>query len=132
MDSLKFVNDTNALNGLWYDSHKNLLTSICVELKILDKETIGELTSKFLGDRPKTKKFTDPNKPKRSKSSWLLFCDDNRVKVKEDLGNTNMGQVTKKLGLMWKALTTEERQPYDDAAVKEKEKYLIKLENYNA
>ncbi len=56
MESMLFVNDTNTLNGLWYDSHKNLITSICVELNILDKNKIEELTTKFLGERPKLKK----------------------------------------------------------------------------
>ena len=132
MESMAFVNDTNSLNGLWYDSHSNLITSVCVELNILDKDKIAELTNKFLGTRPKTKKIVDPNKPKRSKSGWLLFCDDKRAEVSNSLGSKKMGDVTKKLGELWKKLTEEEKKPYNDAAAKEREKYLAEMEKYNA
>jgi hypothetical protein len=132
MESMLFVNDTNTLNGLWYDSHKNLITSLCVELNILDKDKIEELATKFLGERPKLKKVVDPKKPKRSKSAWLLFCDDKRDSVSSDLGTKKMGVVTKKMGLMWKELTDEERKPYEEHAAKEREKYLAEMEKYNA
>ena len=132
MESMLFVNDTNTLNGLWYDSHKNLITSVCVELKILDKNTIAELTSKLLGERPKTKKVKDPLKPKRSKSSWLFFCDAKRAGVQNSMEGAGMGQVTKQLAIMWKALSDEERKPYQEAAVKAKDQYLVEMEKYNA
>ena len=132
MESMLFVNDTNTLNGLWYDSHKNLITSLCVELNILDKNKIEQLTTKFLGERPKLKKLVDPKKPKRSKSAWLLFCDDKREGVSNDLGTKKMGDVTKKMGLMWKELTEEERKPYEEQAAKERENYLAEMEKYNA
>jgi hypothetical protein len=132
MESMMFVNDTNSLNGLWYDSHKNLITSICVELDILDKNKIAELTNKFLGERPKIKKLVDPKKPKRSKSAWLLFCDDKREQVISSLGTKKMGDVTKQMGVMWKKLSEKEREPYNTQAAKEREKYLAEMEKYNA
>ena len=132
MESMAFVNDTNSLNGLWYDSHSNLITSVCVELNIIDKDKINELSNKLLGARPKTKKLVDPNKPKRSKSGWLIFCDDKRNEVIDSLGSKKMGEVTKKLGEMWKKLTDAEKKPYNDSAAKEREKYLAEMEKYNA
>ena len=45
MSSILFHNDTREINQLWYGSHKNLITSICIELGHVDK--IEELSDKF-------------------------------------------------------------------------------------
>ena len=57
----------------------------------------------------KSDKIKDPNKPTRGKSAYLFFCQDHRVAAKEELEETlgedekaTVGQVTKKLGEMWK------------------------------
>lgn len=74
MSSMLFHNDTRELNLLWYNSHKNLITSICIELGQVDK--IEELSQKFLGMPLKIKALKDPNKPKRAKTSYLYFCEE--------------------------------------------------------
>jgi len=37
MTSILFHNDTVTLNHLWFESHKRLLTSVCIELGQVDK-----------------------------------------------------------------------------------------------
>ena len=42
----------------------------------------------------------------------MLFSKENRPKVKEDNPDITFGQVGKKLGEMWRALSEEEREEY--------------------
>ena len=66
MTSLTFHNDTASINHLWYESHKNILANVCIQLGQSDK--IEEMTNKLLGEKMKMKILKDPNKPKRPKS----------------------------------------------------------------
>ena len=132
MESMLYTNDTNTLNGLWYDSHRSLLTSVCVELGTTDKDKINEMIVKLLGDRPKTKKVVDPNKPKRGKSSYLFFCDEKRKEVMVQLKGGSIAQSSKVLGQMWAKITPEEKTRYQDMAALAKEEYLTEMDKYNA
>lgn len=132
MESMLFTNDTNTLNELWFDSHKSLVTSVCVELGVTDKDKINATIAKLLGDRPKTKKVVDPNKPKRGKSSYLFFCDEKRKDVMEQLKGGSIAQSSKVLGQMWAKVTPEEKIRYQDMAAQAKEAYLVEMDKYNA
>ena len=79
MSSMLFHNDTREFNLLWYNSHKNLLTSICIELGQVDK--ISELSQKFLGPPLKIKALKDPNKPKRAKNKKWHFTKRKGTKI---------------------------------------------------
>ena len=79
MSSITFHNDTLSLNHLWYESQKNLIANVCIQLGQSDK--ISEMTTKLLGEKLKIKALKDPNKPKRPKSGYLFFCDDARPKL---------------------------------------------------
>ena len=79
MNNFNFHNDTVTINNLWYQSHRTLIEKIAIELDVIDK--IEDLSNKFLGDKQKLKKLSDPSKPKRPKSAYLYFCDANREKV---------------------------------------------------
>ena len=79
MSHLPFHNDTVSLNHLWFESQRNLITTVCIKLGHVDK--IGELTTNLLGNPLKIKPMKDPNKPKRPKSGYLFFCDDVRPKL---------------------------------------------------
>jgi hypothetical protein len=76
MANIRFHNDTKALNHLWFESHKNLLTSLCIEFGKTDQ--IDDMVKKFLCEPVKIKTLKDPNKPKRAKSAYLFYCDDHR------------------------------------------------------
>ena len=87
------------------------------------------------------KKVKDPNKPKRGKSSYLLFCADNREKVKEDLEQKGEDfkatDVTKELGKRWnilkestKAVAIEKFKKYTTLAEEDKERYAKEMEDY--
>ena len=68
----------------------------------------------------------DPNAPKRAKSAYLFFCDDNRDKVKKQLGkDAKATDVTKQLGAEWNKLKAKNgTAPYNKMAAKDQERYL--------
>jgi len=80
----------------------------------------------------KQKKYKDPNAPKRPPSAFFIFCGDFRTKVKSEQPDASIGDVAKKLGLMWNALSVEDKQPYEKKAAKLKEQYDKDITAYRA
>lgn len=82
----------------------------------------------------------DPNKPKRPKTAYLHFMDAFRSQRKNESVNgeeksTKIGDVAKDGGAAWGKMSEEERKPYVEKYLKEKEEYdrkvsrLINLQN---
>jgi hypothetical protein len=134
MTSLLFHNDTCSFNHLWYESHKNLITSLCIELGQVD--TIPAMIQKFLGDKLKIKPLRDPNQPKRAITSYLYFCNDKRPalmkKMKAKSQKINVGVIQKELGELWRKMTDKEKKPYAALSEKDKERYREAMEVFKA
>ncbi len=128
MAHLKYHNKLVELSEVFYQSHCELITSICIELE--QPEKIKELQAKFL-DRIKLKAKKDPEKPKKSKTSYMYFCQDQREKLLEENPNILLGEQSKKLGEMWNALEVDEKQKYVMIAGDDKTRYEQELEDYN-
>ena len=130
--SLRFQNDTAALHHLWYESHKNLITSLCIETDNVDK--IAEYTDKFLGPSQKLKQRRDPKKPVRPKSSYLYYCDVHRGKLMEDMRaegkNVVIAQISKHLGRQWKALAEADKKTFESQASKDRARYADEMQAY--
>lgn len=134
MSSITFHNDTLSLNHLWYESQKNLIANVCIQLGQSDK--ISEMTTKLLGEKLKIKALKDPNKPKRPKSGYLFFCDDARPKLmkkmKKKNEKINLGDIAKSLGQAWKKLTDKDKAIYETKSAEAKSNYEEAMEKYNA
>jgi hypothetical protein len=70
----------------------------------------------------------EKNAPKRAKSSWFLFCDEQRPKLRAELPNgapngSKISATSKILSERWANLSDEERQKYVDMAEALKEKF---------
>ena len=135
MAHLAYHNMTVLLNDSIFKSHKELIEKIVKEMGG-DSSKADELVKKFL-DKADLKAKKDPNKPKRPKSGFLLFCDDERAKLieKEKKGlkkgdKFSLGVVQKKLGDMWKKLPEAKRKKYEEETEKEKEAYYDKITEY--
>ena len=128
MESLHFYNNTSNINELWYDSHRNLIFKICNELNASDQ--FDSLVEKFLGKPLKMKKFKDPKKPKRAKTSYLYFCDEMRADIKKKNPNLKMGAIMKELGQMWKKLSEEEKYKYNKLYENDKIRYEEEMATY--
>tara|TARA_B100001250_G_C19639908_1_gene717785 strand:- start:151 stop:576 length:426 start_codon:yes stop_codon:yes gene_type:complete len=134
MSHLAYYNSSVQINDIFYESHKNLIEKVCKDLDSGNK--VDELVKKYL-DKPDLKAKKDPNKPKKPKSSFLLFCDEERSKLieKEKKGlkkgeKFNLGAVQKKLGEMWGKLSKDKKSKFDMATEKAKEEYYDKLTDY--
>jgi len=142
MAHLTFHNDTVSLNHLWYESHKNLIATVCIKLGQHDKilgqhDKIGELTHTLLGNPLKIKAMKDPAKPKRPTSAYLYFCEAARPKLMKKMKGKknkkiNLGDIAKQLGAMWKGLSDNDKKPYTEKSQKDKERYLDEMEKYTA
>ena len=128
MDTLPFHNNTAVINELWYDSHRNLIVKIATELDSIDK--IDSLVDKFLGKAMKMKKFKDPNKPKRAKTSYLYFCEEMRPGVKNKHPELKMGGIMKELGKMWQELPEDKKEKYNKLYEDDKLRYEEEMEEY--
>jgi len=128
-----YHNNTVTLNDLWFESHASVVRRVCMELNKVDMA--DELIEKLLGQKVKLKTQKDPNKPKRSKTAFLHFCDSKRGSIIEKFKKENkkvvVGELAKKLGSMWKALSDKNKEKYQKLAAKDKDEYLKKLAEYN-
>jgi hypothetical protein len=68
-------------------------------------------------------------RPKQALTSYILFCKANRASVKEENGDLDPKDITRKLASMWKDLSDEEKQPFIDESKREAEK--LKAESSN-
>ena len=128
MASNFFQNNVVDLNTLWWKSHEKLIKRVASELGASDKQ--DELINKFIGSQLKIKKQKDPLMPKRSKSSFLFFCDEHRSKIRKENPELNMGNVMKKLGDMWGAC--KDKDKYKTIANIAKQEYESAIEEYAA
>ncbi|PWA02662.1 hypothetical protein BB558_001196 [Smittium angustum] len=78
------------------------------------------------------KKIKDPNAPKRPTSSYILFCNEYRDKVKEAIPGIASQDIPKKLGEMWAAATPEEKKYYETKFLEKKVEYESQMEIYKS
>lgn len=79
-----------------------------------------------------TRRKKDPNAPKRALSAYMFFANENRDIVRAENPGITFGQVGRILGEKWKALSDEEKQPYEAKAEADKKRYESEKELYNA
>ena len=134
MSNRIFHNDTSTLNHLWWESHKNIITSLCIEFDKIDQ--IDNMVKKFLGEKIKIKTLKDPNRPKRGKTSYLFFCNEKRKALMDEMRKNNdkinVSVIQKKLGGMWGKLSDNDKVPYVELSIKDKERYLEEMEVYKS
>ena len=60
--------------------------------------------------------------PKRSKPAYFYFCDDNRSLLAEKYPDMSTAERMKKMGENWKALSPEQKLPYEKMVKKQSKK----------
>ena len=79
----------------------------------------------------KTKKTKDPDAPKRAKSAYLRWCQDNRSQIKESLGEGHKPtEVMREAGKLWKALDDSEKTPFEEAFKVDQARYKAEMAEY--
>ena len=84
--------------------------------------------------KPRKNKQKDPNAPKRPASAYMLWLNENRSSIKDELLTTNpdakITDVTKRAGELWKELTDDEKAPHQKASEALREKYHEAMKVY--
>ena len=77
---------------------------------------LDDALQKMQVKRRKNKKEKDPNAPKRAASAYMLWLNENRAAIKDELLTTNpdakITDVTKRAGELWKELGDEQKAPF--------------------
>ncbi|EDO14988.1 hypothetical protein Kpol_376p1 [Vanderwaltozyma polyspora DSM 70294] len=79
-----------------------------------------------------TRRKKDPNAPKRALSAYMFFANETRDIVRAENPDVSFGQVGRILGEKWKALTPEDKVPFEAKAEADKKRYESEKELYNA
>jgi len=126
---MEFHNSTLDLSKLFYNSSADLIKKVCEELDVNDKadELIEKLLSKVF---IKIKPMKDPDRPKKGKTSYMYFAEDNRTEIREKFPDATMGDISKELGKKWQTLSEKDKEPYIALANKDKERYEEDMEAY--
>lgn len=74
----------------------------------------------------------DPNAPKRALSAFILFSQAMRASILAETPGASIGDVAKALGVKWKAISAEDRAPFDALAIEEKERYAAQMAAYKS
>merc|ERR1711935_1003343 len=82
--------------------------------------------------KKRKKKTKVEGMPKRPMSSYFFFIGEIRKQVTADNPKMNLTETTKLLGQKWKALTAEEKLPYEEKATQDKVRYQKAMDEFKA
>ena len=84
--------------------------------------------------KPRKTKQRDPDAPKRPASAYMLWLNENRASIKDELLTTKpdakITDVTKRAGELWKELSDDEKAPHQKASEELREKYHEAMKAY--
>lgn len=78
----------------------------------------------------KRQKDDAENRPKRNKSAYLFFCDEERPKVRESQPGLAMTEVAKVLGGFWSSLDEIRKEKFTKLAAEDKARYSKQMQEY--
>jgi hypothetical protein len=93
------------------------------------KSDVSKLFDGVSSGRVKRRK--DPNAPKKWKTGYILFCVDQRDKLKAENGALSATEITSRLGALWKNLSEKEKAKYEVLSNKDKVRYENDMSSYN-
>jgi len=93
------------------------------------KSDVSKLFDGVSSGRVKRRK--DPNAPKKWKTGYILFCVDQRDKLKSENGTLSATEITSRLGAQWKNLSEKEKAKYEVLSNKDKVRYENDMSSYN-
>ena len=93
------------------------------------KSDVSKLFDGVSSGRVKRRK--DPNAPKKWKTGYILFCVDQRDKLKAENESLSATEITSRLGALWKNLTEKDKAKYEVLSNKDKVRYENDMSSYN-
>ncbi len=79
----------------------------------------------------KAKKKKDPNAPKGKIGSYMFFTQAMRAVVKAQHPEMKVTELAKEMGARWKALDAAAKEPFEEQARADKERYAAEMKAYN-
>ncbi|GKY93178.1 hypothetical protein MPSEU_000285700 [Mayamaea pseudoterrestris] len=77
-----------------------------------------------------TKKWKDPNKPKRAMSAFFLYSQAFRAQTKEENPEASFGDIARLLATNFKALPEKEQRKWEKKAEQDKVRYQEEMKDY--
>ena len=71
----------------------------------------------------KKKAKKDPNAPKKAMSAFMYFSNKMRPKIKAENPAISFGDLGKRIGELYRALTPTEKEPYEKMAAEDKKRF---------
>ena len=92
-------------------------------------QAIRDLGGNTKTQKPKkAKKVRDPDAPKRARNAYMVFLAEKRESIKES--GYKGKDVATEAGKLWKALSEQEKAPYEEISDAEKKRYAEQMLTY--
>jgi structure-specific recognition protein 1 len=101
-----------------------------VESETKPKKKASVSAAASVPSSPKPKKKKKKEGPKRALTSFIYFSNAKRGEIKAQHPEFSIGDVAKELGLLWKAVTPQDKEPYEAMAREDKLRYQRELEEF--
>ncbi|TVU33333.1 hypothetical protein EJB05_25143 [Eragrostis curvula] len=112
------------------EEQKKILKQEALQL-LKKKEKTDNIIKKTKEQRQKKKQEnTDPNRPKKPASSFILFSKEVRKQLHEERPGTNNSTMNALISVKWKELSGEEKQMWNDKAAESMAAYKKEVEEY--
>jgi len=108
------------------------ITGVVAQFGINKRALDALLRNVVEGKKIRKKNIREEGKPKKSPSAFILFCNENRAKVREENPKEKISQITSILSKMWNELKDKDKKKYQKKADKLKEKYQEEVEQWKA
>merc|ERR1719264_1966162 len=82
------------------------------------------------GGYKQTRAKKDPNAPKRPLCGFMMFSNEERVKVRELMPNAGVGELGKELGKRWAEAPPDVRAKYNEMAAQDKNRFQREKQEY--
>ena len=120
----------------FFQAHQHLKDSNSSDAQVLMNEsTVAEIQNQLV-DTSLVKRCLptkkDKNAPRRNKSAYMFWCEDNLNAVKEEFPDYKMGEVAKELGARWKKVKSKDRAPYQKKATADKKRFQTETKDYES
>jgi hypothetical protein len=126
------VDNTQKNSFNFKELNKLLHEMVSIASKSIIEIDVSELNEELIQDsiikaiesvyHKQDEKKVKAKRPKQALTSYILFCNANRTKVKEENSELDPKDLTRKLAEMWSELSPEEKQPYVEESKREAER----------
>lgn len=96
-----------------------------------EEKPIHEALSSKPGTKTKNKTDLKLSHPKKSLTAYTLFVKIKRKELQEKFPEATTPELMKEIGRQWKSITPDEKEWYQNMALKDKERYKKEIEQMN-